>query len=183
VSFSLNSNTWNLIERLRSMIRIGQGFDVHRLAASRPCIIGGVEIPFNLGLLGHSDADVLTHAVMDAVIGAFALGDIGTWFPDTDVSYKNADSISLLKKILSDKRLKGWSLVNLDSTVIAEKPKIARYVPEMRKIMANAFSTDEINISIKATTTEGMGFCGRGEGIAAMAVVLLEKKESGKRIK
>ncbi len=157
------------------MIRIGQGFDVHRLVADRPCIIGGVKIPFKLGLMGHSDADVLTHAVMDAVIGAFSLGDIGTWFPDTDLSYENADSIGLLKKIISDERLKGWHLVNLDSTVIAEKPKIARYVPEMRKILANAFSTDEMNISVKATTTEGMGFCGRGEGIVAMAVVLFEK--------
>jgi 2-C-methyl-D-erythritol 2,4-cyclodiphosphate synthase len=158
------------------MIRIGQGFDVHRLVADRPCIIGGAKIPFSLGLLGHSDADVLTHAVMDAVIGAFALGDIGTWFPDTDASYENADSIGLLKKILADNRLKEWRLVNLDSTVVAEKPKIAGYIPEMRRILANAFSTDESNVSIKATTTEGMGFCGRGEGIAAMAVLVFEKK-------
>ncbi len=157
------------------MIHIGHGFDVHRLVSGRPCIIGGVKIPSKLGLLGHSDADVLTHAVMDAVIGAFALRDIGTWFPDTDSSYANADSIGLLKKILSDKRLKGWRLLNIDSTVIAEKPKIAEYVPAMRKILADAFSTDEMNISVKATTTEGMGFCGRGEGIAAMAVVLFEK--------
>ena len=158
------------------MIRIGQGFDVHRLVADRPCIIGGVKIPFKLGLIGHSDADVLTHAVMDAVIGACGLGDIGTWFPDTDLSYKDADSIGLLKKILSDKRLRGWRLLNLDSTVIAEKPKIAQYVPEMRKSLANAFSTAEMNISVKATTTEGMGFCGRGEGIAAMATALFEKR-------
>ena len=157
------------------MIRIGQGFDVHRLVADRPCIIGGAKIPFSLGLLGHSDADVLTHAVMDAVIGAFALGDIGSWFPDTDASYENADSIGLLKKILSDNRLKEWRLVNLDSTVVAEKPKIAGYIPEMRRMLANTFSTDESNVSIKATTTEGMGFCGRGEGIAAMAAVLFEK--------
>ncbi|MFA6292149.1 MAG: 2-C-methyl-D-erythritol 2,4-cyclodiphosphate synthase, partial [Victivallales bacterium] len=169
------SATWNIIERLKAVIRIGQGFDVHRFAKDRPCIIGGVKIPFELGLMGHSDADVLAHAVMDAVIGACSLGDIGTWFPDTDPSYENADSIGLLKRILSDKSLKGWRLVNLDSTVIAEKPKIARYVPEIRKILANAFSTDEMNISVKATTTEGMGFCGRGEGIAAMAVVLFEK--------
>jgi len=161
------------------VIRIGQGFDVHRLVAGRPCIIGGVKIPFKTGLLGHSDADVLTHAVMDAVIGACGLGDIGTWFPDSDSSFENADSIELLKKILSDKRLKGWRLLNLDSTVIAEKPKIAGYVPEMRRILANAFSTGEMNISVKATTTEGMGFCGRGEGIAAMATVLFEKKKSG----
>lgn len=158
------------------MIRIGQGFDVHRLVADRPCIIGGVKIPFTMGLLGHSDADVLTHAVMDALIGAFSLGDIGTWFPDTDPSYENANSIGLLRKILSDKRLEGWRLVNLDSTLIAEKPKIARYVPEMRRILANALSTDETNVSIKATTTERMGFCGRGEGIAAMAAVLFEKE-------
>jgi 2-C-methyl-D-erythritol 2,4-cyclodiphosphate synthase len=160
------------------LIRIGHGFDVHRLVENRPCIIGGVNIPFNLGLLGHSDADVLTHAVMDAVIGAFSLGDIGTWFPDTDSSYENADSIRLLKKILSDKRLKGWHIINLDSTLIAEKPKIAKYVPEMRRILAKALSIDEMNVSIKATTTEGMGFCGRGEGIAAMAVILFEKKQS-----
>jgi 2-C-methyl-D-erythritol 2,4-cyclodiphosphate synthase len=158
------------------MIRIGQGFDVHRLVSDRPCIIGGAKIPFSLGLLGHSDADVLTHAIMDAVIGAFALGDIGSWFPDTDASYENADSIGLLKKILADNRLKEWRLVNLDSTVVAEKPKIAGYIPEMRRILANAFSTDESNVSIKATTTEGMGFCGRGEGIAAMAVLVFEKK-------
>ena len=157
-------------------IRIGQGFDAHKFIKGRPLILGGITIPNEFGLEGHSDADVLTHAVMDAVIGAFALGDIGSWFPDTDASYENADSIGLLKKILADNRLKEWRLVNLDSTVVAEKPKIAGHIPEMRRILANAFSTDESNVSIKATTTEGMGFCGRGEGIAAMAVLVFEKK-------
>ncbi len=158
------------------MIRTGQGFDVHRLAAGRPCIIGGVSIPCDKGLLGHSDADVLVHAIMDAVIGALALGDIGTWFPDTDSAYRNADSLELLSKILSEPRLKGWKLVNLDSTVVAEKPRIAKYTLEMRKNIAKIFSVDPDRISVKATTTEGMGFCGRGEGIAAIAVVLFEKK-------
>ena len=157
------------------MLRIGQGFDVHRLVAGRPCIIGGVAIPSETGLLGHSDADVLVHAVMDAVIGSLGLGDIGIWFPDNDSSYRNADSLVLLNKILSDERLEGWKLVNLDSTVVAEKPRIAKHVPEMRTNLAKAFSSDVGRISIKATTSEGMGFCGRGEGIAAMAVVLLEK--------
>ncbi|MFZ2653684.1 MAG: 2-C-methyl-D-erythritol 2,4-cyclodiphosphate synthase [Victivallales bacterium] len=163
------------------MIRIGQGFDVHKLAAGRPCIIGGVSIPSDKGLLGHSDADVLVHAVMDSIAGAHALGDIGTLFPDTDSAFRNADSMELLSRILSDTRLKGWKLVNLDSTVIAEKPRISKYVPEMRRRLASAFSVEEGCISVKATTTEGMGFCGRGEGIAAMAVALFEKNEPVKR--
>jgi len=157
-------------------MRIGQGFDVHRFASNRPCIIGGVKIPYEKGLLGHSDADVLVHAIMDSVLGAHSLGDIGTWFPDTDPAYGNADSIKLLSRILSDVKLKGWKLVNLDSTVIAEKPRIAGHVPEMRRNLARAFSVEENCISVKATTTERMGFCGRGEGIAAMAVALFEKK-------
>jgi 2-C-methyl-D-erythritol 2,4-cyclodiphosphate synthase len=157
------------------MVRIGQGFDVHRFAEGRPCIIGGVRIPSGKGLLGHSDADVLVHAIMDAVLGAHSLGDIGKWFPDTDSAYKNADSMELLSKILSDAKLKGWKLVNIDSTVIAEKPRIAGHVPEMRRKLARAFSVDESCISVKATTTERMGFCGREEGIAAMAVVLFER--------
>jgi len=163
------------------VIRIGQGFDVHRFARGRLCIIGGARIPSGKGLLGHSDADVLVHAVMDAVLGALALGDIGTWFPDNDSAYKNADSLKLLSKILSDSRLKGWKLVNLDSTIVAEKPRIAEYVPEIRRNLAKVFFVKENCISVKATTTEGMGFCGRGEGIAAMAVILLEKKEPARR--
>lgn len=163
------------------MIRTGQGFDVHRFAEGRPCIIGGVKIPHEKGLLGHSDADVLVHAIMDAVIGALALGDIGQWFPDTDPAFKNADSMELLSRIISSPRMAGWKLVNLDSTVIAEKPRIARHVPEMRRRIAEAFSVSEDLISVKATSTEGMGFCGRGEGIAAMAVVMMEKEVSAKR--
>ncbi len=160
------------------MFRTGQGFDAHRFAEGRKCIIGGVRIPYGKGLLGHSDADVLVHAIMDAVAGAMALGDIGKWFPDTDSRFKNADSMKLLSKMLSDPRLKGWKLVNLDSTVIAERPRISRHVPEMRRKLARVFSVTQDRISVKATTTERMGFCGREEGIAAMAVVLLEKNET-----
>ncbi len=162
-------------------LRIGQGFDVHRFAEGRPCIIGGTRIPHVKGLLGHSDADVLVHAIMDAVAGVLGLGDIGTWFPDTDPAFRNADSMKLLSRMLSSPQLGGWKLVNLDSTVIAEKPKIAKYVPEMRKRIAEAFSVSVDCVSVKATTTEGMGFCGREEGIAAMAVVMMEEKVSAKR--
>lgn len=157
------------------MIRIGQGFDVHRIAGDRPMILGGVTIPCDFGLQGYSDADVLVHAIMDAVLGALALGDIGTWFPDKNPTYKNADSLKLLSLILADERLAGWKLVSLDSTVIAEQPKICTYVPKMRKNMALIFNTGVENISIKATTTEGLGFCGRGEGVAASAIVCLSR--------
>jgi len=158
------------------MIRIGQGFDVHRLAKERALVLGGVKIPYDLGLLGHSDADVLVHSVMDAVIGALALGDIGKWFPDKDQKYKDADSMKLLASVLADERVKDWRLVNLDVTVLAQDPKIAPYVKQMRENLAKVFDVETDAISIKATTTEQLGFTGRGEGMASMAVVLLEKK-------
>ena len=155
------------------MIRIGQGFDAHRLVPGRRLILGGVEIPFGKGLDGHSDADVLVHAVMDALLGALALGDIGKWFPDNDFEFKDADSIELLQSILADKKVSNRELVNLDCTIIAQEPKLAEFIPAMKKNIAAVFQTSVDNISVKATTTETMGFCGRGEGIAAMAVILV----------
>jgi len=157
------------------MIRIGNGIDVHRFEPGRKLVLGGIEIPFDKGLLGHSDADVLTHAVMDAVLGALALGDIGKWFPDNDMKYKDADSILLLKKILSDEKLKEWKLVNLDCTIVAENPRINPYVDSIRHNFAELFTCGIDKISVKATTTEKLGFCGRGEGITAIASVLMEK--------
>jgi 2-C-methyl-D-erythritol 2,4-cyclodiphosphate synthase len=139
----------------------------------RKLILGGVEIPFDRGLAGHSDADVLTHAVMDAVLGALALGDIGAWFPDDDPAYEGADSIVMLKSIMTDERLVGWSLGNLDCVVIAQKPKISPYIQEMRANLAAAFGAALDRVSIKATTTEKLGFCGREEGIAASAALIL----------
>ena len=155
------------------MFRIGQGFDVHAFAEGRPLMLGGVKIPFKLGLLGHSDADVLVHAIMDAILGALALGDIGTWFPDNDKNYKNADSLQLLLKIMTDKRFAGWKVENLDSVIITESPKLMPFIPGMRQNIAKAIGTGVDSISVKATTTEKLGFCGRGEGIAASAIVLL----------
>ena len=155
------------------MIRIGEGFDVHALQAERDLILGGKLIPYDRGLAGHSDADVLTHAIMDAILGALALGDIGQWFPDNNNKYKNANSISLLKEIINDPRVNKWTLSNLDCTIIAEAPKMASSIPQMRKNIAEAFATSIDNISIKATTTEKLGYTGRSEGIAAKAIVLL----------
>ena len=155
------------------MIRTGNGFDVHKFAEGRKLILGGVNIPYKYGLLGHSDADVLLHAVMDALLGALALGDIGKWFPDDDPEYKNADTLMLLKKIMEDPALNGWHLVNVDCTVIAQRPKIAEYIDAMRKNLAQALAVSIDCVSVKATTTEGLGFCGRGEGIAAMATLLI----------
>lgn len=156
------------------MIRIGTGFDVHAFASGRALVLGGARIPFDKGLAGHSDADVLTHAVMDAVLGALALGDIGGWFPDDDPAHKDADSLELLRSILSDARVSNWSLSNLDCVVIAQKPKISSYIPEMRANLAAIFDTPLNRISVKATTTEKLGFCGREEGVAATATLLLE---------
>ena len=155
------------------MFRIGQGFDVHAFAEGRPLMLGGVKIPFKLGLLGHSDADVLVHAIMDAILGALALGDIGTWFPDNDKNYKNADSLQLLLKIMTDTRFAGWKVENLDSVIITENPKLMPFIPGMRQNIAKNIGTGIDSISVKATTTEKLGFCGRGEGIAASAIVLL----------
>lgn len=156
-------------------MRIGFGYDVHQLVEGRKLILGGVEIPHTLGLLGHSDADVLTHAVMDAMLGALALGDIGKHFPDTDASYKGADSIELLKRVVEICREHGYQLGNLDTTIAAQKPKLAPYIEEMRICLAEALETHLSQVSIKATTTEKLGFEGREEGISATAVVLMQR--------
>jgi 2-C-methyl-D-erythritol 2,4-cyclodiphosphate synthase len=155
------------------LFRIGFGYDTHRLVEGRPFILGGVEILYRVGLEGHSDADVLTHAVIDAVIGALGMGDIGQHFPDTDPAYKDASSISMLRKAMIWVKRDKFRLNNLDATIVAEGPKLASYLPSMRKGMAEALEASENQINIKATTTEGLGFCGRGEGIEAYAVVCL----------
>lgn len=157
------------------MIRIGQGFDVHQLVEGRPCIIGGVTIPYEKGLLGHSDADVLLHTISDAILGALALGDIGRHFPDTDAAFKDADSLKLLEGVWKMAQERGYALGNLDATIIAQKPKMALYIPQMVTVIAGALGADESQINVKATTTEWLGFTGRGEGIAAQAVVCLTK--------
>ena len=156
------------------MIRIGHGYDVHKLVEGRRLVLGGVLIPYEKGLLGHSDADVLAHAAADALLGALALPDIGRRFPDKDPKYKDADSIELLKDVYSEVLSMGWKLCNMDCTVIAEKPMLKPFIDRMRGILANALSTDIANVNIKATTEEGLGL--RGEGIGAHAVVLLEKE-------
>lgn len=155
-------------------IRIGEGYDVHKLVTERPLIIGGVTIPYEYGLAGHSDADVLVHAVIDALLGALALGDIGQWFPDTNDEFKDVNSLELLSKVLNDPAFSEWRLNNLDATVIAQSPRLEPYILEMRKNLANAFKCDVNDISIKATTTEQLGFCGRKEGIAASATILIQ---------
>ena len=157
------------------MIRIGHGYDVHAFADGRKCIIGGVDIPCEKGLLGHSDADVLLHAISDALLGAAALGDIGRHFPDTDERYLGADSLVLLKNVGELIAEKGYKTVNVDSTVIAQVPKLAPYIDEMRKNIALALGIDVDFVSVKATTEEKLGFTGKKEGIAAHAVCLIEK--------
>lgn len=157
-------------------MRIGHGYDVHRLAEDRALILGGVRIPFEKGLLGHSDADVLLHALMDAMLGAAALGDIGKHFPDSDARWEGADSMQLLREV---KRLldeAGYTLVNADCTILAQRPKLAPYIAQMRSGIARALGTDPDTISVKATTEEGLGFTGDGSGIAAHAVVLIERR-------
>ena len=156
-------------------MRIGHGYDVHRLVEGRSLILGGVRIPFEKGLDGHSDADVLVHAVMDALLGAAALGDIGKLFPDNDDAYLGADSVELLKKVRNVLQEHGWKPGNLDATVIAQRPKLAPYIDTMRKRIADALETDAENVSVKATTEERLGFTGSGEGIAAHAVCLIER--------
>ena len=156
-------------------MRNGHGYDVHRLVEGRKLILGGVEIPFEKGLDGHSDADVLVHAVMDALLGAAALGDIGKLFPDNDERYLGADSVELLKKVRDVLQEHGWKPGNLDATVIAQRPKLAPYIDTMRKRIADALETDAENVSVKATTEERLGFTGSGEGIAAHAVCLIER--------
>lgn len=155
-------------------MRIGQGYDVHRLTEGRKLILGGVEIEFEKGLLGHSDADVLVHAVMDAILGAAALGDIGKLFPDNDPAYKGADSIALLREVCRRVTEEGYSVGNIDATVMAQRPKLAPFIPQMRKNIAEACGVDISKISVKATTEEGLGFTGSGEGMSASAVCLLE---------
>ncbi|WP_223869430.1 2-C-methyl-D-erythritol 2,4-cyclodiphosphate synthase [Paenibacillus sabuli] len=155
------------------MIRIGQGYDVHQLVEDRPLIVGGVTIPHELGLLGHSDADVLLHAVADAVLGALALGDIGRHFPDTDEAFKDADSLHLLERVWSMARERGYRLGNVDAVIIAQRPKMAPHIPQMVDKIAGALGGDASCVNVKATTTERLGFAGRGEGIAAQAVVCL----------
>ena len=154
-------------------MRIGQGYDVHRLAEGRKLILGGVEIPYDKGLLGHSDADVLIHAVMDALLGAAALGDIGQHFPDTDPAYKGISSIELLRKVGKLLEQKGYVIENIDATIIAQRPKLAAYRPQMAKNIEQALNLEEGRVSLKATTEEGLGFTGTGEGISSQAITLL----------
>ena len=155
------------------MMRIGHGYDVHRLVEERKLILGGVDIPYERGLLGHSDADVLTHAVMDALLGAAGLGDIGKHFPDTDPTYKGADSLKLLDHVMEVLRDNGWQVGNVDATVIAQRPKLAGYIPEIRENLAARMGVSSAQVNVKATTEEKLGFTGSGEGISAHAVCLL----------
>lgn len=157
-------------------MRIGHGYDVHRLVAGRRLILGGVEIPHETGLLGHSDADVLLHAISDAILGAIGEGDIGKHFPDTDPAYKGVSSIGLLRQVMLLAKDKGYRIGNLDATIVAQKPKLAPYIAQMRENIAAALGADSEQINVKATTTEELGFAGREEGIAAYAVTLLERK-------
>ena len=159
------------------MLRIGHGYDVHKLVENRKLIIGGVEIPYEKGLLGHSDADVLLHAVSDALMGAAALGDIGCIFPDNDPEFKDADSLLLLREVVSLLSSKGFSIVNIDATLIAQSPKMRPYIEAMRNNIADACGVSADFISVKATTEEGLGFTGSGEGISAHAVCLVEYKK------
>ncbi len=155
-------------------MRIGTGYDVHKLVPGRKLILGGVTVPYELGLDGHSDADVIVHAIMDALLGAAALGDIGQHFPDNDPEYKDADSIELLKEVGNILRKEGYKVGNIDSTIIAQRPKLMTFLPEMRKNVAVALGIDVNQVSIKATTEEHLGFTGRGEGISSQAVALIE---------
>jgi 2-C-methyl-D-erythritol 2,4-cyclodiphosphate synthase len=159
-------------------MRIGHGFDVHRLVTGRKLILGGVEIPFTKGLLGHSDADVLLHAISDAILGAIGEGDIGRHFPDTDPAYKGASSIKLLRQVMALADGKGYKIGNLDATIIAQRPKLAPYIQEMCTNIAKALDTQQDRINVKATTTEELGFAGRGEGIAAHSVVVLRRNQN-----
>lgn len=158
------------------MIRIGMGYDVHQLVEGRPLILGGVTIPHDKGLLGHSDADVLLHAIKDAILGALALGDIGKHFPDTDERFKGADSVQLLQHVWNLATDRGYALGNLDCVVMAERPKLRPYIDEMRGVLARELGAELDQINVKATTTEKLGFVGREEGMAAQAVVVLVKK-------
>jgi 2-C-methyl-D-erythritol 2,4-cyclodiphosphate synthase len=156
-------------------MRVGLGYDVHALVPGRPLTLGGVRIPYLLGLQGHSDADVLLHAISDALLGAIAERDIGKHFPDTDPQYKNIQSTLLLKKVAAKVREKGFHIVNIDSTIVAQKPKLSDFIPRMVSEIAGVLDMDAGRVNVKATTTEGLGFTGRGEGIAAYAVALVEE--------
>jgi 2-C-methyl-D-erythritol 2,4-cyclodiphosphate synthase len=158
-------------------MRIGHGYDVHALVPGRRLILGGVDIPHSHGLLGHSDADALLHAITDAVLGAAGLGDIGALFPDTDPAFKDADSSELLSRALARITEAGWRVINVDSTVVAQRPKIAPHVAAMRRNIAQRLDVDDSAVNVKGKTTEHLGFAGRGEGIAAYAVVLLERRD------
>ncbi|MEK5440217.1 MULTISPECIES: 2-C-methyl-D-erythritol 2,4-cyclodiphosphate synthase [unclassified Fredinandcohnia] len=160
------------------MFRIGQGFDVHQLVEGRPLIIGGITIPYEKGLLGHSDADVLLHTVSDACLGAIGEGDIGKHFPDTDPNFKDADSAKLQQHVWELVRKKGYKLGNIDCTIIAQKPKMAPYIEQIKGRIAELLEADPSQVNVKATTTEKLGFAGRGEGIAAQATVLLVKEDN-----
>ena len=155
-------------------MRIGMGYDVHKLTEGRKLILGGVDIPYEKGLLGHSDADCLTHAIMDSLLGAAAMGDIGKWFPDTDPKYKGADSIALLREVTSMISREGYIIGNVDATIIAQAPKMAPHIPEMRRILAEAMGITEDRVNVKATTEEGLGFTGEKLGIACQSIALLE---------
>ena len=157
-------------------MRVGFGYDVHPLAAGRPLILGGIKIPYLLGLQGHSDADVLIHAICDALLGAIAEGDIGRHFPDTDPQYKGIRSTMLLKKVMIRTREKGFHIVNIDASIVAQKPKLADFIPRMVKEMADVLEIEPGRVNVKATTSEGLGFTGREEGIAAYAVALVEEE-------
>ena len=158
-------------------LRIGNGYDVHRLVEGRKLILGGVEVPHSLGLDGHSDADALVHALCDALLGALGAGDIGAYFPDTDAKWKGISSLLLLKEVMRMCREKGFQIANVDSVIVAQKPKLAPHLPEMKKNIALALDVETDQINIKATTTEKLGFAGREEGIAAYAVALLVKND------
>ncbi len=158
------------------MLRIGHGYDVHKLTENRKLIIGGVDIPHEKGLSGHSDADVLVHAIMDSMLGALALGDIGKHFPDTDSKFKDADSMKLLEHITALCEEKGYIVGNIDATVIAQKPKLAQYIPEMRKTIAKVCKTDISNVNVKATTEEKLGFTGECLGISAHSVCIMKRQ-------
>ncbi len=156
-------------------MRIGFGYDVHAFAAGRPLILGGIKIPYLLGLQGHSDADVLIHAICDALLGAIAEGDIGRHFPDTDPQYKGIRSTILLKKVMTRLRERGFHILNIDASIVAQKPKLADFIPRMVKEIAEVLEIETGRVNIKATTSEGLGFVGRGEGITAYAVALVEE--------
>jgi 2-C-methyl-D-erythritol 2,4-cyclodiphosphate synthase len=156
-------------------MRVGFGYDVHPLVEGRPLILGGIKIPYLYGLQGHSDADVLLHAISDALLGAIAEGDIGTHFPDTDPQYKNIRSTILLKKVMTKTREKGFHILNIDATILAQRPKLSDHIPRMVKEIADVLEIEAGKVNVKATTSEGLGFAGRGEGISAYAVALVEE--------